>query len=166
MQVGLQADLLIVGKRLLFFWHAVLFRRPGAQIDVPAALGTEGAERAFGSPRHRLAASGAGNYAGNWSLRRAHIETRPTGQNVRLKNGRMLVLARRLVFMFSLGYLSSYPLNGRCSRFCQLFQQRKNTDIVPSYIALWPCLELRGVNARAKAVTKAKTISREHQPAC
>ena len=78
-RVGLKADLLIVGERLLFFWHAVLLRRPGAQIDVPAALGTERAEGAFGSPRHRLAASGAGNYAGNWILRHAYTETRPTG---------------------------------------------------------------------------------------
>lgn len=36
-------------------------------------------------------------------------------QNVRLKNGGMPVLARRFVFMFPPGYLSSYPLYWRCS---------------------------------------------------
>jgi len=114
-RVGLKADLLIVGERLLFFWHAVVLRCPGAQIDVPAALGTEGAEGAFGNPRHRRTAGGAGNYAGNWNLRHAYTETRSTGQNVRLKNGKMLVLARRFIFMFPHGYPSSYPLNRRCS---------------------------------------------------
>ena len=36
-------------------------------------------------------------------------------QKVRLKNSGMPVLARRFVFMFPPGYLSSYPLYWRCS---------------------------------------------------
>jgi hypothetical protein len=47
------------GRGFFVFRHAVFLRRPGAQIDVAAALGTERTEGAFGTPRHRLAAGGA-----------------------------------------------------------------------------------------------------------